>query len=134
MLALFLFREVCMQTVAVVVLLAMGLLIAPHPHADAQASPLWQSDRTTGMVSPLKDGNKDPLHIGSGRPAQNFSATHGITPDTVTPFGTPTPPNLLTPAPLLPLLPKGMAIPQPQASAVPHTPGRFGPSSGRPGR
>lgn len=138
-----LFLRCCMPTVALVMLLVMWSCISPLAHADAQSSPLRQSDGTTGLVSPLGDGhaiytdphgNKEPMRLGSGPSAQNFNAPHGSAPGTVTPFGTPTPPNFLTPAPLLPLQPKGMAIPQPQAPAVLPAPGRFGPSGERPGR
>lgn len=132
-----------MHSVAVMMLLAMWSCISPLSHAGAQPSPLRQSAGSTGTTTPPGDdkamysdvqGNKDPTHFGSRLPSQAFSGSHGATPGTVTPFGTPTPPNLLTPAPLLPLQPKGMATPHPQAPAAPRTPGPFGPSNGRPGR
>ncbi|ULA58902.1 MAG: exported protein of unknown function [Nitrospira sp.] len=131
-----------MPTLAVMLFFVMWSLVSPCSNAGAQPFLFRQSDGTTGTVSPLGDGsaiysdahgNKNPTQLGSGIPSHSFSGPHGTTPGTTTPFGTPTPPNLLTPAPLLPLHPKGMAIPQPQAPAVPSTPGRFGPSGGRPG-
>lgn len=128
-----------MPTIATMLLLFMWSLASPLCDASAQPFPFRESNGTTGTISPLGDGsaiysdthgNKNPTLLGSGIPSHSFSGPHGVTPGTVTPFGTPTPPNLLTPAPLLPLQPKGMAIPQPQAPAVPPTPGRFGPSGG----
>lgn len=137
------FREGCMFTIATVILLSvMGLLLHPASHTAAQPAPFREPDGTTGTISPLGNGqaiysdahgNTHPTQLGSGLPSHSFSGPHGAAPGTVTPFGTPAPPNLLTPAPLLPLQPKGMAIPQPQAPVVPSSPGRFGPSGGRPG-
>ncbi len=132
-----------MPTVALVVLLAIWSLIDPISNADAQPTLLQQSDGTTGRLSPL--GNGDALYsdahgnkgrtrtqLGSGLTSHSFSSPHGATAGTVTPFGTPRPPNLLTPAPLLPLHPKGMATPQPQTPASPNQQGRLGSSLGRP--
>jgi len=132
-----------MPASAAVMLLIVLWFISPPGKATAQSSPFQQSDGTAGMISPLGQGeaiysdphgNKHPSHFGSGLPSHSFSAPHGATPGTITPFGTPAPPNLLTPAPLLPLHPKGMATPQPQAPALPVIPSPFGPSGGRPGR
>ena len=131
-----------MPTVVVLLIVVTWSMLSSHSHADAQPTPFRESHGTTGTVSPLRDGgaiysdahgNKNPTQLGSDLPSHSFSGPHGATPGTVTPFGTPTPPNQLTPAPLLPLQPKGMAIPQPHAPAAPPTPGRFGPSGGRPG-
>ncbi len=132
-----------MPTVALVMCLAICTLIIALSHADAQPSLLQQPDGTTGTLSPLggseaiysdAHGNESPTHLGSGLPSHSFSSPHGAQPGTVTPFGTPTPPNLLTPAPLLPLRPKGMVTPQPYTPTAPNAPGRFGPSGGRPGQ
>ncbi len=129
-----------MPTVAVLTIFVMWSLLSSHSHADAQSTPFRESHGTSGTVSPLGDGsaiysdahgNKNPTKLGSGLPSHSFRGPHEAMPGTVTPFGTPTPPNLLTPAPLLPLQPKSMAIPLPQVPAVPPTPGRFGPSGGR---
>ncbi|MCC6966106.1 MAG: hypothetical protein IT391_07455 [Nitrospira sp.] len=130
-----------MPTVAVVTVFVMWSLLSPFSQAGAQPAPFRDSHGTTGTLSPLGNdsaiysdahGNKNPTQLGSGLPSHSFSGPHGATPGTVTPFGTPTPPNLLTPAPLLPLQPKGMAIPQPRAPAVPSsTPSRLGQSGGR---
>ncbi len=131
-----------MPTVAVVVFLAICWFIAPVSHAGAQPSLLQSPDGTTSTLSPLgggeaiyfdAHGNKGPTHLGSGVPSHSFSSPHGAQPGTVTPFGTPAPPNLLTPAPLLPLQPKGMATPQPQTPAASNAPGHFRPSGGQPG-
>ena len=130
-----------MPTLALVVLLAIWSLIDPISNADAQPTLLQQSDGTTATLSPLGNGdalysdahgNKGPTQLGSGLPSHSFSSPHGANAGTVTPFGTPKPPNLLTPAPLLPLHPKGMATPQPQSPASSNQQGRPGSSLGRP--
>lgn len=132
-----------MPMITTILLFVMWALISPRYDADAQPLPFRESHGTTGTLSPLGDGsaiysdphgNKNPTQLGSGVPSHSFSGPHGATPGTLTPFGTPTPPNLLTPAPLLPLQPKGMAIPQPQSPVSPSPPGRFAPAGGRPGR
>lgn len=130
-----------MPTVALVVLLAIWSLIDPISNADAQPTLLHQSGGTTGTLSPLGNndalysdahGNKGSTQLGSGVPSHSFSSPHGATAGTVTPFGTPRPPNLLTPAPLLPLHPKGMATPQPHTPASTYQQGRPGSPLGRP--
>ncbi len=130
-----------MPTVALVLLLAIWSLIDPISNADAQPTILQQSGGTTGTLSPLGNGdalysdahgNKGPTQLGSGLPSHSFSSPHGATGGTVTPFGTPRPPNLLTPAPLLPLHPKGMATPQPHTPAPTYQQGRPSSPLGRP--
>ncbi len=130
-----------MSTIALVLLLAIWSLIDPISNADAQPTILQQSGGTTGTLSPLGNGdalysdahgNKGLTQLGSGLPSHSFSSPHGATAGTVTPFGTPRPPNLLTPAPLLPLHPKGMATPQPHTPASTYQQGRSGSSLGRP--
>ena len=132
-----------MPTVAVTLVFVTCFFLSPLSHAGAQPAPFRDSHGTAGTVSPLGDGSaiysdphgsKNPTQLGSGVPSHSFSGPHGATPGTLTPFGTPTPPNLITPAPLLRLQPKGMAIPQPQPPAVTPPPGHIGPSGGRPGR
>lgn len=134
----------CSVPVAGAVMLLMILwCMSPPDNTAAQSFPVQQSDGTAGTISPLGQGEaiysdphgtKNPSHLGSGLPPHSFSAPHGATPGALTPFGTPAPPNLLTPAPLLPLHPKGMTTPQPQAPVMPRSPSPFGPSGGRPGR
>lgn len=132
-----------MPIAAFIVLLAGWPLISPFSLASAQPTDIRQSDGISGSLSPLggqeaiysdAHGNKGPSHLGSGLPSHSFSSPHGATSGTATPFGTPMPPNLITPAPLLPLYPKGMAIPQPQAPASSGSPSGSGSFSGRPGR
>lgn len=132
-----------MQSVALVVLLTGWSLIGQLSVAAAQPSIIQQGDGMTGTLAPLggheaiysdAHGNKGVTHQGSGLPSHTFSSPHGAMPGTVTPFGTPTPPNLLTPAPLLPVQPRGMATPQPQAPASSGSSGGGSSFSGRPGR
>ncbi|MDP9131759.1 MAG: hypothetical protein M3M98_01330, partial [Nitrospirota bacterium] len=103
-----------MQSVALVVFLTGSSLVGRLSFADAQPLVIRQNDGTTITLSPLgghdaiysdAHGNKGVTHQGSGLPSHSFSSPHGPMPGTVTPFGTPAPPNLLTPAPLLPLQP-----------------------------
>ena len=105
-------------------LLAVWILLGPVSIAGSQPSTFQQRDGTAGTLSPLDEqhaiysdahGNKSVTHLGSGIPSHTFSFPHGGVPGFVTPFGTPTPPNLITPPPLLPLQPRGMATPYPQA-------------------
>ncbi len=131
-----------MQSFALVVFLTGSSLIGLLSLADAQPSLIRQNDGTTMTLSPLgghdavysdAHGNKGVTHQGSGLPSHSFSSPHGSMSGTVTPFGTPTPPDLLTPAPLLPLQPRGMATPQPQVPASSGSPGgsSFGGGRGR---
>lgn len=119
------------------------LLLILSNAAPGQAEPavVRQHDGTGGTLSPLGEntsiypdahGTVGITHQGSGVPSHSFSSPHGATPGSVTPFGTPVPPNHLTPAPVLPLSPRGMGQPQPQLPrATPGLPGSF---SGRGGR
>ncbi|MGB5040238.1 MAG: hypothetical protein WBO67_04765, partial [Nitrospira sp.] len=102
-----------------------------------------QRDGTTSPLTPLGEqdaiysdahGNKGVTHLGSGLPSHTFSSPHGAVPGSVTPFGTPTPPNLVTPAPLLPLQPRDMATPYPQPPASSDSPGGYSRFGGRSGR
>ena len=115
------------------VLLAGCLFTNGLSSAAAQSSTFPQADGTTATLSPLggneaihsdAHGHKGVTHQGSGLPSHTFSSPNGAAPPTVTPFGTSPPPNFLTPAPLLPLQPRGMATPQP------HVPTPSGASSG----
>lgn len=132
-----------MPTTSLLMLLAAWTLLGPVSNAGSQPSILQQRDGTTGTLTPLGEqdaiysdahGNKGVTHLGSGLPSHTFSSPHGGAPGSVTPFGTSTPPNLITPAPVLPLQPRGMAIPYPQPPASTGRPGgysRFGGQSGR---
>ena len=127
-----------------VLVIVIGLSLTSHlSTVNAQPSIMQRHDGTSGTLSPLGEqaaiysdahGNKGVTHQGTGIPSQIFSSPHGAVPGTITPFGTPTPPNLITPAPLLPLQPRGMAAPQPQAPASSATPGGSGSFGSRPGR
>ncbi|WHZ14575.1 MAG: hypothetical protein OJF52_001414 [Nitrospira sp.] len=132
-----------MRSIVLMVLLAGWSLIDQFSIAQAQPSIIQERDGTMGTLSPLGDndaiysdphGNRGVTRQGSGLSPHNFSSPHGDQPGTVTPFGTPAPPNLLTPAPLLPLHPRGMATPQPQPPASSGAPGGINSFSGRPGR
>ena len=105
-------------------LLAVWILLGPVSIAGSQSSTFQQRDGTAGTLSPLDEqhaiysdahGNKSVTHLGSGLPSHTFSSPHGGVPGFVPPFGTPTPQNLITPPPLLPLQPRGMATPYPRA-------------------
>lgn len=124
-------RESPMLTTSLLVLLTAWTLLGPVSLTGSQPSILQQRDGTTSTLTPLggqdaiysdAHGNKGVTHLGSGLPSHMFSSPHGAVPGSVTPFGTPTPPNLVTPAPLLPLQPRGMATPYPQPPP-PHHPG-----------
>ena len=135
--------EHSMPTTSLLVLLTAWTLLGPVSIAGSQPSILQQRDGTTSTLTPLGEGNaihsdahgnKGVTHLGSGLPSHTFSSPHGAVPGSVTPFGTPTPPNLVTPAPLLPLQPRGMATPYPQPPASSGSPGgysRFGGQWGR---
>jgi hypothetical protein len=127
----------------VVLILGCSLLVSEPPQTAAQSSALRQGDGATVTLSPLggneaiysdAHGNKGPTHQGSGFSSHTFSSPNGAAPHTITPFGTPAPPNLLTPAPLLPIQPRGMATPQPQTPATSGMIRGNGSFNGRPGR
>ena len=131
-----------MLIVRLVLFLTCSSLLGPFSHAAAQSSPVRQPDGTQGVLSPLggndaiysdAHGNKQPTTLGPGMPSHGMTTFSGASPGALTPFGTPTPPNRLTPAPLLPLSPKSMATPQPQRPADPGLPRQFAPPGGRPG-
>ncbi|CAE6780980.1 exported hypothetical protein [Nitrospira defluvii] len=125
-----------MLIVSLVVLLTCSSLLGPFSPAAAQSSPVRQPDGTQGLLSPLggneaiysdAHGNKQPTTLGSGLPSHGMNTLSGVSSGALTPFGTPTPPNRLTPAPLLPLSPKWMTTPQPQRPTDPGSLGRFAP-------
>lgn len=132
-----------MPTTSLLILLTAWTLLGPVSIAGSQPSILQQRDGTTSTLTPLGEqdaiysdahGNKGVTHLGSGLPSHTFSSPHGALPGSVTPFGTPTPPNLVTPAPLLPLQPRGMATPYPQPPASSGSPGGYSRFGGRSGR
>lgn len=111
-------------------------LLGPCPHAAAQSSPVRQPDGTQGLLSPLggndaiysdAHGNTQPTTLRPGFSSPSLNTLSEALPAAITPFGTPTPPNRLTPAPLLPLSPRSMATPQPQRPTDPGLPGRLAP-------
>jgi hypothetical protein len=111
-----------MRSIVLLVLFAGWSLTDQLSLVRAQPSLSQQRDRPSGT------------HQGSDLPSHTFSSPRGTLPGTVTPFGTPAPPHLLTPAPLLPLNPKGMATPHPQPPVSSGTPGGTPSLNGRPGR
>lgn len=132
-----------MRTTNPLILLTAWILIAPVSIASSEPAILQQRDGTTSTLTPLGErdaiysngyGNKGVTHLGSGLPPHTFSSPSDGVPGSVTPFGTATPPNLVTPAPLLPIHPRGMATPYPQPPASSGCSGgnsRFGGRSGR---
>ncbi len=136
-------RECPMPTTSLLMLLTAWTLLGPVSIAGSQPSILQQRDGTTSPLTPLGEqdaiysdahGNKGVTHLGSGLPSHTFSSPHGAVPGSVTPFGTPTPANLVTPAPLLPLQPRGMATPYPHPPAPSGSPGGYSRFGGRSGR
>ena len=112
-----------MRFIAVLLVLTGLSFTRQFSTAYAQPSVIQQGDGTNGTLSPLggqesiysdAHGHKGVTHQGSGLPSHTFSSPHGALSGPVTSFGTPIPPNLLTPAPLLPIQPRSMATPQPQ--------------------
>ena len=109
--------------------------------AQQTSDPL--GDGTITNLSPLGDqeavrldehGNKGMTHRGSKLPSSVVTSLNGAGNRSVTPFGTPTPPSRLTPAPLFPLQPKGMAMPYPQAPTPLGSPNGKRALNGHPGR
>ena len=132
-----------MPPTTLLILLNVWILIGPVSIASSQPSILQQRDGTTSTLTPLGErdaiysdphGGKGVAPLGSGLPSHTFSAPHGEVPGSVTPFGTPTPPNLVTPAPVLPLQPRGMATPYSQPPASSGSPGGYSGFGGRSGR
>lgn len=110
-----------MLIVSLAVLLTCSSILSPISDAAAQSSPVRQPDGTQGLLSPLTGGDV----IYSDAHGNKQAATLGRSPGPLTPFGTPVPPNLLTPAPLLPLSPRSMASPQSRIPTAPALPGRL---------
>ena len=132
-----------MLSLIVILLLAGCSMVGWFSLAAAQLSIHQQSDGTTTILSPLggqeaihsdAHGNKGVTHQGSGLPSHRFSSPHGAAPQSITPFDSPVPPHLITPAPLLPIHPRGMATPQPQSPAASGGSFERSPFSGRSGR
>lgn len=104
-------------------------IIQPHAGTHGMRSPLGGQE----AIYPDAHGHNGVTHQGSKLPSPTSSSPPGALSGPATSFGTPTPPNLMTPAPLLPLQPRGMATPQPQAP-VSSGSGAGHSFSGRPGR
>ena len=113
-----------MKYIGFLFILFAVLFIIEFTSVYAEPSIIQQHAGTHGMLSPLggreaiysdAHGHKAVTNQGSNPPSPTFSSPHGALSGLATPFGTPIPPNLMTPAPLLPLQPRGMAMPQPQA-------------------
>lgn len=136
-------------------LMAYGLWLVLLPGASqAQISIIQGSDGTSGTLTHLGDdfaiysdshGNSGTImNLGSGFQSYSFTNPQGqMKSGTITTFGTPQPPNNLTPAPVLPFNPHGPLMPREQvAPVVPFTPsspagpgsGAYGNSGGRFGR
>ncbi len=141
----------------VALLLAYGLWLVLLPNASpAQISIIQGSNGTSGTITDLGNGfhiysdshgnTGTIVDLGGGFQSYSFTAPQGQTKSgNITTFGTPVPPNNLTPAPVLPFNPHGPLMPREQAApVVPFTPsspttpsssfGAFGNSGGRFGR
>ena len=118
--------------------LLIGLWFAlAQPPAQAQTSIQQYRDGASSTITHLGDdvgirsdahGNGGPV-TGLDLPSSPGTIPHGDTKSgTVTTFGTPTPPNNLTPAPVLPFNPNRPLMPQSTAPASPSSGGggRFG--------
>ena len=136
-------RKCSMPTTSLLMLLTAWTLFGPISIAGSQSLILQQRDGTTSTLTPLGEreaiysdahGSKGITHLGFGLPSHTFSSPHGGVTGSVTPFGTPTPPNLITPAPVLPLQPKNMATPYSQPPASSGSPGGYSRFGGRSGR
>jgi hypothetical protein len=114
--------------------LGMGLV-------HAEVSVFQRSDGTHGTLTPLGDtfsiysdshGNTGVVtHQGSGFQSHSFANVQGeTTTGSMTTFGSPMPPNNLTPAPVMPFDPNGTLLPQQRAA--PAMPFSSRPSGGLP--
>ena len=128
----------------VALLLAYGLwLVLSTSTSEAQISVFQNSDGTSGTITQLGEnfaiysdshGNSGTImSLGGGFQSYSFTSPQGeMKSGTITTFGSPTPPNNLTPAPVLPFNPHGPIMPREQvAPMVPFTPSSpAGPGSG----
>jgi hypothetical protein len=109
--------------------------------ASAQISVFQGSDGTSGTITQLGDnlaiysdshGNTGTItNLGGGFQSYSFTNQRGeMTTGTITTFGSPTPPNDLTSAPVLPFNPNGALMPQQRMAPVaPFSPGTSAGSS-----
>jgi hypothetical protein len=95
----------------------------------AQISVYQNSDGTSGTITHLGEdisiysdshGNTGTItNFGGGFQSYSFTSPQGgTTTGSITTFGSPAPPNNLTPAPVLPFTPNGTLMPQPRAAPV----------------
>jgi hypothetical protein len=129
-------RSVLLRGITASLAIAAGMPAARPALADVAI--VQHRDGTTGTITRVDDhigiyadahGNTNPLAIPDGM--AGHSDPHGsMPPPTATPFGTPAPPNRLTPAPLLPFNPNRPLMPPPAlvppAAAAPPGAGSFG--------
>lgn len=123
-----------------VLLVGLWLTLAP-PLVQAQTSIVQHRDGTSSTITHLGEdvgirsdahGNGGPV-TGLGIPSSPGTIPHGDTKSgTITTFGTPAPPNNLTPAPVLPFNPNRPLMPQPSSPASPSgsSPGFGAPGGG----
>jgi hypothetical protein len=115
---------------------AVSLLsVVASANLHAQISVFQSSDGTSGTITQLGDnfaiysdshGNTGTITgLGGGIQSYSFMSPGGdMTTGTISTFGSPTPPNNLTPAPVLPFNPNGPLMPQQRiAPVVPFSPG-----------
>jgi hypothetical protein len=118
---------------------AVCLIVIPlYPISVRAESGLYRGqDGSTGTVADLGNGTMlyaDPHGTFGPLPGSAGGTQGGPVPlpqgygdsGHITPFGTPTPPSQLTPAPVLPFHPHGMLMPQQPGTPVPS----FSPKSG----
>jgi hypothetical protein len=113
-----------MKYIGFLLVLSAVLFVIEFTPVYAEPSIIQQHAGIHGMLAPLgrheaiysdAHGHKGVSHQGANLPSHTSSSPPGALSGPATAFGTPTPPSFLTPAPLLPIQPRGMATPQPQA-------------------
>lgn len=129
-----------MKRTALIVLSATCSLLWPIGDSRTEVSVVRQSDGTAGTLTHLGEdiGIRADAHGETGPTSGPINSStisggpHGSAASgAVTTFGTPTPPNQLTPAPVLPMNPNRPMLPQ-QPSAPPSSvsPPAFGATGG----
>lgn len=118
------------MTTRTALLMGLGVrLILGGGIVHAQISVFQSSDGTSGTITHLGDsysiysdshGNTGTImNLGGGFQSYSFTSPQGgTTTGTITTFGSPAPPNNLTPAPVLPFTPNGSLMPQSRVAPV----------------
>lgn len=118
-------------------ILFLWMMLSTLP-AQAEVTFVQGHDGSTARITDLGNGigmTSDPhglsgVSVAPPHPEQPRSGPHGLQEGlTITPFGSPTPPNHLTPPPILPFSPNRSLLPgssQPAPPSAGSSPGRFG--------